>query len=137
MWSGPSFGKTRKHGMNIKGDESGMGVEGLPCATCHINSELGNDIPHAAPKVPADWRLAPVEAHWFGKSSPEICNQLRDPERNGGRTNLEVAEHVGHDVILHWAWNPGGNREAAPYSLNEHINDLLHWGVAGMPCPTE
>ena len=82
-----------------------------------------------------DWQLAPVEADWFGRSSVEICEQLRDPERNGDRDMLALAQHLDHDLILHWAWAPGGTREPAPYSLQEHINDILVWGTAGFPCP--
>ncbi|MCV6594535.1 MAG: hypothetical protein OIF48_16395 [Silicimonas sp.] len=137
MWSGPSYGKTRPHGMAINAGESRIGAETLLCATCHAVRESLNDVPHAAPQVAMDWQLAPVEAEWFGKSSVEICNQLRDPERNGGRGFLELAEHLDHDLILHWAWNPGGGREAAPYSLQEHVNDMLAWGVAGFPCEND
>lgn len=50
---------------------------------------------------------------------------------------LTIAEHLNHDLILHWAWLPGGNREPAPYSLQEHVNDILAWGVAGTPCPED
>ena len=141
MWSGPSYGKARFHGMNINAGESRIGAEAIACATCHTTlsnaRENANTMPHAAPRVAADWRMAPVEAHWFGRSGVEICNQLRDPERNGGRTYQELAEHLDHDVILHWAWSPGGNREAAPYSLEEHVDDLLTWGAAGMPCQND
>lgn len=135
MWSGPSYGKTRQHGMNISAGESRIGAEHITCGTCHTKSTRGNSVPHAAPRVNMEWQLAPAEADWFGKSSNEICEQLRDPERNGGRTWQELAEHLDHDVVLHWAWNPGGGREPAPYSLIEHINDMLVWGTAGMPCP--
>jgi len=134
MWSGPSYGKTRPHGMNIKAGESRIGAEFIECSTCHAQREGVNDIPHAAPQVAMNWQLAPVEAEWFGKSSMEVCNQLRDPERNGDRSFLEIAEHLDHDLILHWAWSPGGGREAAPYSLQEHVNDVLAWGAAGAPC---
>ncbi|MBF9031683.1 hypothetical protein HKCCE3408_14880 [Rhodobacterales bacterium HKCCE3408] len=136
MWSGPSYGRTQPHGMNINAGESRIGAETLPCATCHAMNETGgNPEPHHAPQVAATWRLAPVEAAWFGRSSEEICAQLRDPERNGGRSFVEIATHLDHDLILHWAWNPGGGREPAPYSLQEHVNDVLAWGVAGQPCP--
>ena len=137
MWSGPSYGKTRPHGMNITAGESRIGAETIPCATCHIRRDSLNDMPHAAPQVAMDWQLAPVEAEWFGKSSTEICNQLRDPDRNGGRTFLDIASHLDHDLILHWAWNPGGGREPAPFSLQEHVDDVLAWGVAGMPCAND
>lgn len=135
MWSGPSYGRTRPHGMNIDAGDSRIGAETLLCSTCHARRETGsNDTPHAAPQVAADWQLAPVEAAWFGKTSLEVCAQLRDPERNGGRDAIELARHLDHDVILHWAWSPGGTREPAPYSLQEHVNDVLAWGAAGFPC---
>ncbi|PLS22696.1 hypothetical protein [Neptunicoccus cionae] len=133
MWSGESYGRTRPHGMNIRAGESRIGAETLPCATCHLGEN--SDVAHSAPAVPDDWRLAPVEANWFGQSAQTICNQLRDPELNGDRHYTEIAEHLGHDVILHWAWKPGGNREPAPGTLEAHIEDILVWGAAGMPCP--
>ena len=138
MWSGPSYGETRVHGMNIRAGESRIGAEFIPCRTCHVTSETAsNDTPHSAPQVADAWRLAPVEAHWFGQSSDDICRQLRDPERNGGRTVEDLADHLDHDVILHWAWSPGGGREPAPYNLDIHIRDLRIWGNAGQPCASD
>lgn len=135
MWSGPSYGTPRKHGMNINAGESRIGAEYIPCSTCHF--ENNSSVPHGTPGAGTAWRLAPVEAEWFGKTSAEICNQVRDPQRNGNRTYLDIAEHLDHDLILHWAWDPGPGREPAPYSLQENVNDILAWGAAGMPCPAE
>lgn len=141
MWSGPSYGKKpRPHGMNIHAGASRLGAETVPCATCHVaaDKELLVDAgPHMAPRVAATWRLAPPEAHWFGRTSQQICVQLRDPKLNGNRTYQDLAGHLGHDVILHWAWSPGGGREPAPYDLQKHVKDILTWGVAGMPCPED
>jgi len=139
MWSGPSYGRARPHGMNVNAGESRIGAEYLLCSTCHtarVNA-MPNDGPHMAPQVAMEWQLPPVEAEWFGKTSDEICNQLRDPERNGDRTFMDLASHLDHDLILHWAWEPGGGREPAPYSLQEHVNDVLAWGVGGMPCAND
>lgn len=139
MWSGPSFYKARPHGMNVNAGESRIGAETLLCSTCHTTlkevDEKANNSPHTAPRVAMDWQLAPVEAEWFGKSSSYICNQLKDPEQNGNRTIREVAVHLDHDLILHWAWNPGGTREAAPHSLQETMDALMKWAAAGTPCP--
>ena len=137
MWSGPSYGKPRPHGMNINAGDSRIGAEYVQCSTCHAIRESLNDVPHAAPQVAMTWQLAPVEAEWFGKSSIYVCNQLRDPERNGDRDYLDLAAHLDHDLILHWAWNPGGGREPAPYDLQSHVNDVLVWGVAGYPCEND
>ena len=139
MWSGPSYGRTRPHGMNIQAGESRIGAEHILCSTCHTTKsedwDNANAMPHATPRVAMNWQLAPVEAAWFGRSSVEICEQLRDPTRNGDRDMLGLASHLDHDLILHWAWEPGGGREPAPYSLQEHVNDILIWGTAGFPCP--
>jgi len=139
MWSGPSYGEPRPHGMNIQAGESRIGAERILCATCHVTSTRGNDTPHAAPRAGLDWRLPPAEFQWFGKSSRQICNQLRDPERNGGRDAHGLAEHlvedVGHEGFVLWGWQPGGTREPAPYSPQAHVDDMLAWGAAGQPCP--
>lgn len=141
MWSGPSYGRARVHGMNINAGESRIGAESLVCSTCHTTLNApdpnANAKHHTAPKVAMDWSLAPVEAEWFGKSSSYVCNQLKDPARNGDRTIREVAVHLDHDLILHWAWNPGGNREPAPHSLQETMDALMKWAAAGTPCPAD
>lgn len=52
MWSGPSYGKTRHHGMNIQAGASRIGAEYVLCSTCHATSGVGgNDGPHMAPQV--------------------------------------------------------------------------------------
>lgn len=133
MWSGPSYGETRPHGMNIRAGASRIGLESVTCGACHGRTNAA--VPHGPPGADAAWRLAPIEADWFGRSSEEICTQLRDPQMNGDRDYLELAGHLEHDEILHWAWAPGPGRVPAPYSLQAHVNDILAWGVAGMPCP--
>lgn len=139
MWSGPSYGKTRPHGMNINAGDSRAGVEAVPCSACHAAlakpNPNANRVPHAPPRVAMAWQLAPVQAAWFGKSSHYICNQLKDPQRNGDRTVRELAAHLDHDVVLRWAWQPGGNREPAPHSLQAAMDFLMKWAAAGTPCP--
>ena len=44
MWSGPSYGRTRPHGMNINAGESRIGAEYLPCSTCHATRETGRNL---------------------------------------------------------------------------------------------
>ena len=137
MWSGPTYGAPRVHGMNINAGESRIGAETVLCSTCHALRDGLNDEPHAPPQVSMNWQLPPVEAEWFGKTSVEVCEQLRDENRNGGRSYLDIADHLDHDLILHWAWNPGGGREPAPYDLQAHVNDVLIWGVGGTPCASD
>lgn len=141
MWSGPSYGTTRKHGMNIDAGESRSGAEYVPCAACHVQRSQENPArngPHEPPQVALAWQLAPVEFQWFDKTSAEVCAQMADPERTGGRDWVALAEHLAEDAhhggFVQWGWDPGGGREPAPYSLQQHIDDVLAWGAAGTPC---
>jgi len=140
MWSRGNHGESRPHGMNINAGESRIGAESLVCSTCHRKSESLESAPHAPPRAGLDWRLPPVEFAWFGKTPAEVCAQLADPESNGGRDWIGLAEHLVEDSahlgFVLWGWKPGGGREPAPYSLQEHVDDVLAWGVAGQPCPT-
>ena len=141
MWSGPEFKEARPHGMNINAGESRTGAETIPCQTCHVTSTLPNDTPHAPPHTGMEWHLAPVEMVWFGVAENEICAQLRDPERNGGRDGAALIEHITHDAevkgLISWGFDPGGGREAAPGSMQQHLDDTINWIAAGMPCPQD
>ena len=141
MWSGPSYGEARPHGMNINGGISRFGIESIPCSTCHTQSTNFDTAPHAPPRTGHAWMLAPVEFEWFGKDTASICEQVRDPARNGGRDGAGLVEHIIHDAeikaFITWGFNPGGGREPAPGTLQEHLDDMVLWTAAGMPCPSD
>jgi hypothetical protein len=107
------------------------GVVGMQCTTCHQerNAELAR-VPGAK-----DWHLAPREMAWLGKTPGEICAQLSDPARNGGRTLAEVAHHVGHDALVAWGWEPGHGRARAPGSQVELAALFEAWIADGAACP--
>ncbi len=131
-WSGPSYGKTQFHGMNVNGGASRIGAESILCSTCH--GKQNSDLPHGPPGAEI-WLLAPVEMTWWEKTSLEICEQIKDPMRNGGRDLKQVAEHIEKDHLVHWGWNPGVGREPAPYSAAELVTFILDWNEQGAPCP--
>ncbi len=133
-WSGAHYGETRNHGFNVQRgtDESGFGNPGLRCTTCHFESN--SKVLHGPPGA-ENWHLAPAEMVWWQKSSAEICAQIKDPERNGGRTLEEIAVHVRDDGLVGWGWAPGPGREPAPGSAEETFAALERWNAAGAPCP--
>ena len=134
-WSGAHYGETRIHAFNVmRGvDGSGFGNPGMRCTTCHFESN--SNVLHGPPGAPS-WHLAPVEMVWFGKDSANVCGQIKDPDRNGGRTIAEVAEHVRDDALVAWGWAPGPGREPAPGSAEETFAAIERWNAAGAPCPT-
>jgi hypothetical protein len=135
IWSGSSYGpKARPHGMNISAGASRTGTVSIVCSACH--SQHNSQEPHGPPGAHV-WLLPPVSMQWFGKSSAEICAQIKDPARNGNRTIVKIAEHIAHDELVHWGWAPGPGREPAPYSVAQLVEFLKEWDAAGAPCPTE
>jgi hypothetical protein len=73
---------------------------------------------------------------WEGKSKQQICEQMKDPTRNGGRrTAAQVIEHMKTDPLVLWAWTPGDGRATPPLTHAEFVKALETWVRAGMPCP--
>ena len=135
-WSGAHYGlengEWTYHGMNVNGGPDRIGNTTMPCMTCH--QQENSDVPHGPPGAHV-WALAPVRMEWFGKTSAEVCAQIKDPDRNGGRTLQDVADHIDHDELVHWGWDPGPGREPAPYSRKAAVEFFENWAAAGAPCP--
>ena len=134
MWQALGFGQDRVHGMAIDAGESRIGAETVPCRTCHVTSARPNTVPHAPPHIPDAWRLPPVELAWLGKSSAEVCAQLRDPDRNDGRTIAELVTHLQTSAFVAWSFDPGAGRSAPAGSPATIAADVARWGAAGTPC---
>ena len=63
-----------------------FGAVGMRCTTCHGPANFD---PAGIPGHP-EWHVAPIEMAWVGKSLGEICQQIKDPERNGGKSMEEL-----------------------------------------------
>jgi len=112
--------------------KDGHGAPTLQCNTCH---QATNTADGFVPGV-ATWGLAPLSMLWEGKTKAQICEQIKDPARNGGRrTGEEVIEHMKHDPLVLWAWSPGANRTTPPLSHDAFVAAAEAWVKAGMPCP--
>jgi hypothetical protein len=109
---------------------AGLGAPTQPCQTCHQTTNTANGF---VPGVAA-WRLAPLSMKWEGLTKKEICEEMKDPARNGGRSTGEaVIEHMKSDPLILWAWNPG-TRTTPPLSHEKFVVALEAWVHAGMPC---
>jgi hypothetical protein len=109
------------------------GVVGMECASCHQdkNQELTR-LP-GAPK----WAVAPIEMAWVGKTPRAICEQLKDPKRNGGKTLAQIVHHNAHDELVAWGWRPGADREPAPGTQEQFGALFAAWAETGAECPPE
>jgi hypothetical protein len=72
---------------------------------------------------------------WEGKSIGEICAQLKDPRRNGGRQVEELIHHIGEDSLVGWGWAPGSGREPVPGTQKIAGALVQAWVQTGAACP--
>ncbi len=121
----------------FRGD-GGMGLVGMQCNTCHSAENtpvVGQaDTLKSIPCNPA-WHLAPIEMAWEGKTLRQICEQLKDPKRNGDKTMAEMVEHMAHDDLVGWGWDPGEGREPVPGTQEEFGKIIQAWVDTGAVCP--
>jgi ParB-like nuclease domain len=83
--------------------EANNGVPGLTCAACHSDRNFTLSVGEASyQSIPGHprWALAPLEMAWEGKSVGDICRQIKDPTRNGGRSLALLHEHIANDDLV-------------------------------------
>jgi hypothetical protein len=121
----------------MEGGPGDRGVKGLPCASCHGQENVAtlSDKIQTVPGNP-HWGLAPASMAWQGKSLGEICNQIKDPNRNGGFTLARLHSHMAEDHLVGWAWHPGEGRTPAPGTQAEFGALIQAWIDTGAHCPT-
>ncbi|MGA2427078.1 MAG: hypothetical protein ABSH13_01120 [Candidatus Acidiferrum sp.] len=122
------------HIQNVKRGEDGHGVTAMRCDTCHQDHNLpGAHMPPGNPK----WGLPPPAQKmvFVGRAPGALCRQLKDPKQNGGRSLEALFDHVAHDDLVGWGWNPGGGRSLPPLSREETSQAMRTWIDGGAACP--
>ncbi len=104
---------------------------GATCRVCHRKTNRDDTGIPGAP----EWALAPREAGWLDRDAASICQQLKDPSRNGGRSLAELVEHAEHDELVAWGWAPGRERQPAPGNQQQFAELLAAWAATGAWCP--
>ena len=113
-----------------------MGAPGAYCTACHREDNATLLIaPHTSIPGHPRWQLAPHEMAWQGMTLGAICEQLKDPDRNGHRTLAELHEHMAEDDLVGWGWHPGAGREPAPGTQALFGELIQAWIDAGAVCP--
>jgi hypothetical protein len=125
--------ESRLHQPPVERGVDGHGTETMRCSICHHNA---NFEPGRVPGHP-EWHLAPREMAWQGKALAEICAQIKDPARNGGRKVEDLVHHIGTDTLVGWAWHPGFGRTTAPGTQEEAGALVEAWVKTGAVCPAE
>lgn len=112
--------------------EDGHGAIGMRCETCH---QAANFDPARIPGN-SHWALAPAEMAWEGKSLGQICQQIKDPARNGGKDLAAIVAHMAEDSLVGWGWNPGADRTPVPGTQAQFGALIEEWAKTGAVCPS-
>lgn len=125
-----------RHLFNVMRGPSDHGAPGLHCSTCH---HATNNAASGVPGAPG-WGLAPQSTAWEGLSDGEICRELLDRTRNGGRSAAALIDHFAHDGLVNWAWAPGTDhngraRNTPPLTHEEFNRTVKNWFASGASCP--
>jgi hypothetical protein len=125
----------RVHEPPVTRGKGGHGAVAMECTTCH---GMKNFDATEAISIPGheNWHLAPIEMAWEGRSLRDICAQLKDRRRNGGKSLRQIVEHMAHDSLVGWGWQPGNGRTPAP-GTQQQLGELIQaWVDAGAHCPS-
>ena len=124
----------RAHPQNVQGGADGGGRFAMRCESCHRDFNIQG--PHLPPGA-AHWRMPAkgMPLIFEGRSSAELCRQLKDPARNGGKTMEQIFEHVSQDALVLWGWAPGAGRTPVPISHDDFVRAVRTWIDGGCGCP--
>ena len=128
----PRQGDVRRlHQPPVARGDDGFGLPAMRCPICHQQANFDPG------RVPGDlaWHLAPPDMAWEGKTVGQICEQVKDPARNGGRSLDDIVHHIGTDHLVGWAWAPGAGRQSAPGTQAQEGALLGEWVKTGAVCP--
>jgi len=126
----PLQGETQRlHQPPVARRPDGFGTASMRCASCHQSANFD------AAGMPGNphWHLAPREMAWQGKTAGEICAQIKDPARNGGRSLQEILTHMATDTLVGWAGRPASavNQRLA---RNRSLARSSRHGLKPEPC---
>jgi hypothetical protein len=70
-----------------------------------------------------------------GRTSADLCRQLGDPGRNGGRSPSQLEHHMMHDALVLWGWDPGPGRSPVSTPQADFAAAVRAWVASGCDCP--
>ncbi|MGB7201900.1 MAG: hypothetical protein WBD16_06490 [Pyrinomonadaceae bacterium] len=125
----------RVHDFVVTRGADGKGEEPMLCASCHLDKNQDDEgLPPGTP----NWHMPPAAQKMIfqGLTAGQLCRNLKDPKKNGGKKSAKAAvEHIGKDPLVLWAWSPGTGRTTSPMSHADFVKKMNEWVANGGACP--
>ena len=125
------------HAQFVKRGPEGRGMVGQECTTCHgPGNPSSNYGAHVPPGVSEGLHMPEPEMPlvFVGVAPRALCEQIKDPARNGGKDMAALRKHLDTPLVL-WGWKPGFQREPVSTPYEKFIDAWETWDRAGAPCP--
>jgi hypothetical protein len=127
----------RVHPQNVQRGPDGHGMVGEQCTTCHGPANPPESYGmHTPPGIASGWRMPTPQAKlvFVGMSAHDLCEQVKDPARNGGKDMAKLRIHLD-DPLVAWGWTPGFGRAPVSLPRDKFLAAWETWAAAGAPCP--
>jgi len=125
------------HAMNVLRGPTGHGMAAAACTTCHGPANPPSNYGlHIPPGAIAGWHMPTPEQKlvFVGVQPRALCEQIKDPARNGGRDMAALRAHLDTPLVT-WGWRPGFGRAPVSTPYATFISAWETWAAAGAPCP--
>ena len=125
------------HLQNVHRGKEGGGEVGEECSTCHGPANPPSNYGlHIPPGASEGWRMPKAEEKlvFVGLEPRALCEQVKDPARNGGKDMAALRKHLDSSLVT-WGWSPGFGRVPVPTPYPAFISAWETWAAAGAPCP--
>ena len=77
-----------------------------------------------------------MKSRWVcGWAPARLCALIKDPKATNGKDLPAMFEHVSHDKLVLWGWDPGVGRAPVSVPHKEFVAAFKTWLDAGAPCP--
>jgi hypothetical protein len=127
----PTRGDDRLPHLGVRRGPRNRGAAGMHCSTCHqSHNNEASGVPGAE-----GWELAPLSMGWERRTPRELCEQLKDPSRNGGQDRAGLLRHMSTDARVTWSWSPGAGRSPVGVPRERFVALVAAWIQHGAPCP--
>jgi hypothetical protein len=100
------------------------------CDNCHTNRLTG--LPRG------EWMAPNERMDWTRMPARDLCLMIKRNMGTGDVFNSKLAEHMLHDLRVHWALDngmtPNGKFPSVPGGSEEWARDVRAWAESGMLC---